>query len=1110
MVSNTMTYEISDAGISVVYEPREETPIVDVLFVHGLQGHPFKTWACPRAKSADPLPEPVASGSDARQRLRNILPRRSKRKSDEASLDDAMALEDDEPHPSVSPATQFRPAANAAGTRDASMIFWPADLLPKDCLNARVLVFGYDTHVTKFLSGPVNTSSIYSHSKNLLYALESGRPLQQPLIFVAHSLGGIVVKEMLTRAAVLAESKSRDIVRCTRAVIFLGTPHRGSPDLANLGETARCLVSALQFQTSSTVLDLLGLKTTDLERAQESFSALWQRYGFRVKTFQESLGLTGLKLGALGKKVVPEWSSLIGDHREHPETIAANHMDMCRFSGPESPGFRQVMAELCSICPSIPALTKPGPGLNINKRRRLSYTSESAACNSNPLFGLRALSQDEQRIIQSLSYPTLHSRRIGIAAPAGGTCEWLFDHPVYLDWLHGRKRQEFHGLLRLTGNPGAGKSVLMKEAFYRAAADSENLVAGFFFDGDRRPSEAASDKLFRSLLYQLLPNLLKSQSSDLQSGMLMQELKAVEDRAWDESGCRSIFRQIVLDYKGSQKMFIFIDGVDQCSAQVGQDCRSLAHFWRDLTTMANQKGIELNVCLSIRPWPSVSLANCPDILVHIFNSRGIASYAEGRLRPALAATESQWGILRSTITEKAAGIFLWAVVVVDQLMSRCENGQNFAHLMSHIDYLPTELERLYETSLQSIPRILREPATRMFSWAVFAQKPLRIHEWHHIMAFIQQPAPKSLAEWRNSGTFTDTDVQLEKRIRGLSRGLIEVRNAPTAGLFDQDTEIEAASVHAGAGSLNLEQGETRVVGLIHESFGRFYVNRGSSILGSDVLSVAGVKGHMHTAIMNTCLDYITIAELDALIAARAAVKAARAAVNQQRSQANGQANASLGTRDPSADTCPSPAATRNKKIIQISGFDAIQERFRESTGVNITSWIQGHSSFAEPSSSETTIQPPSTTGQSQVLEDYPALLSYVASKFFTHARLVESEGAATPAAIILRLLRVGWKRLALLKETIPLGTSLRGYSESIGLSTWVAYIDAIAPPGAGASSYEPRPTARRRGSSVASFGSAGSHLESSSSESKSIVVPGVLRGDDEDIPDCNGINYPWE
>ena len=44
-----------------------------------------------------------------------------------------------------------------------------------------------------------NKNSIYSHAKDLLFALSQERKAstQRRLIFVAHSLGGIVVKEVL-------------------------------------------------------------------------------------------------------------------------------------------------------------------------------------------------------------------------------------------------------------------------------------------------------------------------------------------------------------------------------------------------------------------------------------------------------------------------------------------------------------------------------------------------------------------------------------------------------------------------------------------------------------------------------------------------------------------------------------------------------------------------------------------------------------------------------------------------------------------------------------------------------------------------------------------------
>jgi hypothetical protein len=77
-----------------------------------------------------------------------------------------------------------------------AVVFWPGDLLPRVCPYSRIMIYGYDTKVTKYMLGAPNKSSIFSHGKDLLYALARARALNRPLILIAHSLGGIVVKEV--------------------------------------------------------------------------------------------------------------------------------------------------------------------------------------------------------------------------------------------------------------------------------------------------------------------------------------------------------------------------------------------------------------------------------------------------------------------------------------------------------------------------------------------------------------------------------------------------------------------------------------------------------------------------------------------------------------------------------------------------------------------------------------------------------------------------------------------------------------------------------------------------------------------------------------------------
>jgi hypothetical protein len=44
--------------------------------------------------------------------------------------------------------------------------------------------------------------------------------------------------------------------------------------------------------------------------------------------------------------VVPSYSSSLDDAREHPETITANHVDMCKFKSVQDDGYKRVSTAL--------------------------------------------------------------------------------------------------------------------------------------------------------------------------------------------------------------------------------------------------------------------------------------------------------------------------------------------------------------------------------------------------------------------------------------------------------------------------------------------------------------------------------------------------------------------------------------------------------------------------------------------------------------------------------------------------------------------------------------------------------------------------------------------
>lgn len=188
-----------------------------IVFVHGLQGHPRGTWTkgrVPITRERRFLPESGPLSSKAKKVKRGSLAwiseklkRRSLTPGTGADVHMSMECDGAESLVALSLDVSSRNTANvsnsAAGAMHGGGMFWPADLLPQACPRARILVYGYDTKITKYGAAPTNKNSIYSHAKDLLFALSretencitaSGR--QRQILFVAHSLGGIVIKEV--------------------------------------------------------------------------------------------------------------------------------------------------------------------------------------------------------------------------------------------------------------------------------------------------------------------------------------------------------------------------------------------------------------------------------------------------------------------------------------------------------------------------------------------------------------------------------------------------------------------------------------------------------------------------------------------------------------------------------------------------------------------------------------------------------------------------------------------------------------------------------------------------------------------------------------------------
>ncbi|OCK72963.1 hypothetical protein K432DRAFT_365414 [Lepidopterella palustris CBS 459.81] len=150
---------------------------------------------------------------------------------------------------------------------------WPQSFLAKDIPTARISAFGYDADVVKVF-GQAGQNKLRQHASNLVACvadLQFESKSAPPIIFVAHSLGGLVCENMLTIAS-SGEQHWREVLESTIAIAFLGTPHRGS-DSASWAKIAGNLVNVAR-RTNTSILGVLEPDSEVLENVTNDFHNL--------------------------------------------------------------------------------------------------------------------------------------------------------------------------------------------------------------------------------------------------------------------------------------------------------------------------------------------------------------------------------------------------------------------------------------------------------------------------------------------------------------------------------------------------------------------------------------------------------------------------------------------------------------------------------------------------------------------------------------------------------------------------------------------------------------------------------------------------------------------
>jgi pimeloyl-ACP methyl ester carboxylesterase len=126
--------------------------------------------------------------------------------------------------------------------------FWP-NWLCEDLPGVGVWSVGYSVNSFGW-SG--STMPLTDRATNTLVLLKTeGIGIKKPVIFITHSLGGLLVKEMLRRATDGSVSEAKILAEYVCGVVFLSTPHSGS-NLANFVNYLKFLLPTISVRELTT------------------------------------------------------------------------------------------------------------------------------------------------------------------------------------------------------------------------------------------------------------------------------------------------------------------------------------------------------------------------------------------------------------------------------------------------------------------------------------------------------------------------------------------------------------------------------------------------------------------------------------------------------------------------------------------------------------------------------------------------------------------------------------------------------------------------------------------------------------------------------------------
>jgi len=307
------------------------------------------------------------------------------------------------------------------------------------------------------------------------------------------------------------------------------------------------------------------------------------------------------------------------------------------------------------------------------------------------------------KILQTLKFEDIGARESQIQTPFPDTFKWLLeDQPPnkgtgdaiappptkFKEWLESQANED---PFWVTGIPASGKSTLMKftatnpnvrQHLEAWSGEVPLLMCSVYFWNLGSSSQKSQTGLLSTILYQLLsqrPDLCRHATLTRYRYFQLAGPDAPHPPPWTLEELRSGLSRFVSGIHGTGRLALFVDGLDEYDG----DLDTLISFLKRL-----HSDHKVKLCVSSRPWNAFKDAfrTYPSLRMEHFTKPDITKYVRTRIGASPAFQELRGPFatdverLEAQIIEKANGVFLWVVLVVQKIIDTARDNNDLGEI----------------------------------------------------------------------------------------------------------------------------------------------------------------------------------------------------------------------------------------------------------------------------------------------------------------------------------------------------------------------------------------------------------------------------------------------